>query len=88
MWHARGCFKKGGIPLAVKDGYNGYLVRPKSAKQIAERVNKILEDKKLQDRLSKNARQTVEEKFDWRIIAKRFHQYYEEHIKTRLTGEI
>lgn len=76
--------KKGGIPLAVKDGYNGYLVRPKSPKQIAEKVNKILEDRKLQDRLSKNARRTVEEKFDWRIIAKRFHQYYDEAYQDSL----
>lgn len=76
--------RKGGIPLAVKDGYNGYLVKAKSSKQIADKVNKILANKALQEKLSKNARQTVEEKFDWSIIAKRFHQYYDEAYQDSL----
>ena len=34
--------RKGGIPLAVKNGVNGFLVRPRSSQQIAEAVNKLL----------------------------------------------
>lgn len=56
---------KGGIPLAVKDGYNGYLVRPRSAKAISEAVNRILNDDVLADKLGRNARKFVEERFGW-----------------------
>src|SRR3989338_2743291 len=34
--------RKGGIPLAVKEGANGYFVRPRNATEIAEKVNLLL----------------------------------------------
>ncbi|MCX6809820.1 MAG: glycosyltransferase family 4 protein [Candidatus Berkelbacteria bacterium] len=57
---------KGGIPLAVKDGYNGFLVRPRSAKAISETVNRILKDEILARKLGQNARKFVEERFGWK----------------------
>lgn len=68
---------KGGIPLAVKDGINGFLVRARSAKAIARAVNLILKNEKLQSKMGHEARKTVEERFDWEKIAKRFLSYYE-----------
>lgn len=70
--------KKGGISMAVKNGYNGFLVRAKSSTQIAKMVNKILDDPVLRAKLSRNARTTVEEKFDWRLIARKFNAYYKQ----------
>lgn len=70
--------KKGGIPLAVKDGINGFLVRAKSAKQIAEKVNLLLKNDELRKKMGEEARKTVEEKFNWTKIAQRFHGYYED----------
>jgi len=81
---------KGGIPLAVKDGVNGFLVRPRSAKEIAESVNLILRDPKLREKMGAEARKTVEEKFDWTIIAKKFINFYrnaaESSMKARSLG--
>ena len=57
--------KKGGIPLAVKDGHNGILIRPRSAQAIVAAVNKLLGDEKLRLEMGQNARKWVEEKFDW-----------------------
>lgn len=68
---------KGGIPLAVKNNVNGFLVRARSAKAIAKAVNLILKNEKLQQRMGHEARKTVEEKFDWEIIAKKFISYYQ-----------
>ncbi|MCA9388272.1 glycosyltransferase family 4 protein [Candidatus Berkelbacteria bacterium] len=68
---------KGGIPLAVKNGVNGYLVRARSSKQISDRVNKILDDPELESKLGQAARKIVEEKFDWKFIAERFYTYYQ-----------
>lgn len=73
--------KKGGIPLAVKNGYNGYLVRARSAKEIAVYVNKILANPDLRARLAENARKTVEEKFSWELIAKQFVKLYDEAVR-------
>ncbi len=70
--------RKGGIPLAVKNGYNGFLVRARSSKEIAEMVNKILRNPELQKKLGENARKIVEEKFSWRLISHKFHSVYEQ----------
>lgn len=64
--------RKGGIPLVVKNNFNGLLIKARSSKAIADAVNKLLSDDKLRKRLGKNARKTVEERFNWLDIAKRF----------------
>lgn len=68
---------KGGIPLAVKDGKTGFLVRAKSGKVIAEAVNKIILNEKLGNEMGVNARKLVEERFDWLKISHKVVKYYE-----------
>jgi glycosyltransferase involved in cell wall biosynthesis len=68
---------KGGIPMVVKDGLNGFLVRAKSSKEIAEAVNKILTNPKLEAKLRANARKTVEERFDWTVLVKTIMNSYD-----------
>lgn len=68
--------RKGGIPLAVKDGINGYFVRPKNSDEIAEKVNKLLGDEEKRLKMGENARRIVEKKFSWESIAHRFILMY------------
>lgn len=68
--------RKGGIPLAVKDGYNGFFVRPRNSTQIVEKVNKLLDDAVLRRKMGENARKSVEKRFSWQIIAHRFELIY------------
>src|SRR3990167_1309467 len=68
--------RKGGIPLAVKDGVNGFFVRPKNATEIAAKVNKLLSSEEKRDKMAENARRIVEEKFSWETIAHRFILMY------------
>lgn len=68
--------KKGGIPLAVKNNINGFLVRAKSAKAITEKVNFLLTHDEIRQKMGEEARKTVEEKFSWAKIAARFHEQY------------
>ncbi len=68
--------RKGGIPLAVKDGVNGYFVRPRNASEIAEKVNLLLGDEEKRKKMAENARRIVEEKFSWEMIAHRFILMY------------
>ncbi len=69
---------KGGIPLAVKNNVNGFLVRARSSEAIAEKVNYLLAHEVICQKMGEEARKTVEEKFDWAKIAARFHEYYEQ----------
>lgn len=72
---------RGGIPLAVKNGKTGFLVRAKSGKVIAEAVNKIILNEKLRQEMGRNARKLVEERFDWLKIKDRVFKYYQEALK-------
>ncbi len=71
--------RKGGIPLAVKDGFNGFLIRPKNSTQIAEACNKILDNEKMRKKMGEAARQTVEQKFTWNKIAKKYIRIYKRY---------
>lgn len=73
--------RKGGIPLAVKNGVNGYFVRPKNSREIVEKVNKLLEDEKRRLKMGENARGIVERRFSWEKIATRFERIYEKYRK-------
>jgi glycosyltransferase involved in cell wall biosynthesis len=68
--------RKGGIPLAVKDGVNGYFVRPRNASEIADKVNLLLSDETKRLKMAENARRIVEEKFSWEAIAHRLILMY------------
>jgi len=68
--------RKGGIPLAVKEGYNGLFVRARNSAEIVEKVNKLLDNTTLRDKMGQNARKSVEEKFSWETIAHKFELSY------------
>ena len=68
---------KGGIPLAVKDKINGYLIRAKSSKQITEKVNWLLNNPEKSAVMGKNARQLIQEKFSWQSISPKIVKIYE-----------
>lgn len=68
---------KGGIPIVIKNGHNGFLVRARSSKAISQAVNNILTDDILEQRLGENARITIENKFRWKVILPQFTAIYE-----------
>ena len=75
---------KGGIPIVVKDGVNGFLIRARSAKAIASSVNKILKNPELREKFSHNARKIIEERFDWKVVIPHIKAIYE---KASLVGQ-
>lgn len=74
--------RAGGVTSLIKDGYNGYLVRPRNAEQIAEKVNYLLEHDDVRKKMSERAYSVVSEKFTWQHIAKKFEQIYTKHSYT------
>ena len=73
--------RKGGIPLAVKEGYNGLFVRARNSAEIVEKVNKLLDNTSLRDKMGQNARKSVEEKFSWETIAHKFELSYMKYAR-------
>jgi len=55
--------KTGGMPEIISDGYSGYLVQPNDPIILAQRIERILNNKSIRDKFIKNGHQTVEEKF-------------------------
>ncbi len=68
--------RKGGVSTVVKDGYNGFLVKARSPKEIVEKVNLLLGNDKLRLKMGENAYRTVLKRFNWDRIATRFHNLY------------
>ena len=68
--------KKGGIVSVIKEGENGFFVRARNSRQIAETVNMLLDDDELRARVSQNASRTISEKFTWEKIASQFEEIY------------
>lgn len=69
--------RKGGIPLAVKDGQNGLFIRPRNSLDIAEKVNMLFENEALRMKMAKRAREIAETKFSWEIIGNSFENIYQ-----------
>jgi len=67
--------KVGGIPVLIQDGVNGYLCEPSDPKDLAEKIDLLLETdyKKLGD----NSKILAIEKFDWSMIAQETIKAYE-----------
>lgn len=55
--------KTGGMPEIISDGYSGYLVLPNDPIILAQKIETILNDKKIRNMFIKNGHKTVEEKF-------------------------
>lgn len=73
--------RKGGIPLAVKDGKNGFFIRPRNVKDIIEKVNFLLENEEKRQKMAQKAREIAVQKFSWEKIAEKFLKIYEKFAK-------
>jgi len=69
--------EKGGIPIVVKDGQNGFLVRARSAKAISKAVNMVLKNDELAKKMGNNARETIEKRFRWKVVLPQYLAIYE-----------
>lgn len=70
----------GGIPEMITNGKNGLLVQPFNANQLAEKILYILEHPAAAVEMGSAARQTILERFDWRIIVRKVLRVYEEAL--------
>lgn len=68
----------GSVRVVVRDGVNGFLVEPGNTAQILEKLRPLLSDKIDWENLRKNARATIEEKFDFKDYIETLEAIYTE----------
>ena len=62
----------GGVGDAIHNGLNGFLVRQKDSKMLAEKINTLLHNVALRKKFGKRFRRLVEEKYSWQIVSSKF----------------
>jgi glycosyltransferase involved in cell wall biosynthesis len=68
----------GGLPEVVDHSVTGFLVEPGNSSELRERLAQILGDRRLAERLGRNARERFLEKFTWEACAERCLSAYSE----------
>ena len=63
----------------IVNGENGFLVDIGDYKEMGRKINLLLGDKKLRNKITKNGRKTAE-RYDWNKIVKKIADVYEEII--------
>lgn len=66
----------GGIPDIIENESNGFLLEPQNVTLLAERLQTLLDDEKLQIKFRENGLKTIHEKFDWQIVLKQMEELY------------
>jgi glycosyltransferase involved in cell wall biosynthesis len=66
----------GGIPEIVFNGYNGLLVKPDNAEELARDILKILDNYEFKRKMEKNSMKFAQ-KYNWNIIGKRTLELYQ-----------
>jgi len=67
----------GGLPEAVDDGKNGFLVPPESPVDLANRITLLINDSDLAAKMGNYALYLSETRFDWQSIAQKIIAVYE-----------
>ena len=70
----------GGIPEVIEDGLNGVLVQPRDPEKLAEKILEILQDPILRSKMSRNAAQAVQERFNLQEMVRRVEQVYSDML--------
>ena len=73
----------GGIPDQIINGYNGFLVNPRSPSEIAEKIIWLIDNPEEAKRMGMNGRKLVEEKFDIEKRIKQIISLYEKILGSR-----
>lgn len=77
------CTDAGGNKELVEDGLNGHVVPMRDPEALAQRINSLLSSPEAKARMGRESRRRAEEEFDWKLIAARTKEVYEELLEER-----
>ena len=72
----------GGNVDIIENGYNGLLFESENVEELSEKIITLIENKEMQEKFSKNARNTVVNKFSLDIVTEKYVNLYQ-----NLTGK-
>lgn len=72
----------GGIPELIKDNETGLLVDSENSQMLLEKINQLLIDPLMLEKLSKHGYEFVVKNFTWRKILPDYIKFYENLLKT------
>jgi glycosyltransferase involved in cell wall biosynthesis len=70
----------GGIPETIESGKNGFLVEPFNPKTFGEKILYLLEHPAFAKEMGAQARKTIVENYDWRIVVKDAIKVYDQAL--------
>lgn len=76
------CSNSDGILDIAVDGETSLLFQVKDGKDLAEKINRLIEDKELRGRMSKAARRRAIEHFDLKVLTDRVLDFYNTDVRT------
>ena len=75
-----------GVPEAVFDGENGFVVPESDPQAVADRIERLMDDPELLARMRAAARPAARALFDQELTARQLHDLFRETVKTVLPG--
>lgn len=75
---------EGGIPDLVVDGFNGYLIPSQNSKALAEKLEVLILNPKLRDKMGLRSKKIYEEKFTLEIFEKRIIEILHDCLKEKI----
>ena len=70
--------KVGGVPIQIKDGWNGFIIEPGNEKQLVEKISYLIDNEEERMRMGKNSRRLAEKEFSWEKIVEKYLNVYEQ----------
>ncbi len=70
----------GGIPETITNGKDGFMCRPFNATEFSDRILYLLEHPAAVGEMAFQARKTIVERFDWRLVVRKVLEVYEEAL--------
>jgi glycosyltransferase involved in cell wall biosynthesis len=68
----------GGIPETIENGKNGFMCQPFNSREFSDRILYFLEHPAEAGEMAFQARKTIEERFDWRLVVQKVLKVYDE----------
>lgn len=75
----------GGTRELVRDGINGFYVRMRDGRDIAQKIEKLMNNKELAGKMAAESRR-IAETMNWQSVAKNYYHYYESICKANLAS--
>ena len=71
----------GGIPEAIEDGLDGFLIQPGDYKALAKKIDLLANDKSLREQMGQKSYKMAKEKFDVNIMLEQLRNIYNDLLR-------